>query len=127
MIESTMPCKIAIIGLGYVGLPLAIEFGKKYDVLGFDINQVRINELENGIDRTKEADLKTVTEVIELRKSGKNLGLHFSSDANMLKAYNVFIVTVPTPIDNFKAPDLKPLLAASAMIGKILKEGDVVI
>lgn len=122
-----MPCKIAIIGLGYVGLPLAIEFGKKYDVLGFDINQVRINELENGIDRTKEADLKTVTEVIELRKSGKNLGLHFSSDVNMLKGYNVFIVTVPTPIDNFKAPDLKPLLAASAMIGKILKEGDVVI
>ena len=122
-----MQCKIAIIGLGYVGLPLAIEFGKKYDVLGFDINQVRINELENGIDRTKEADLKTVTEVIELRKSGKNLGLHFSSDANMLKAYNVFIVTVPTPIDNFKAPDLKPLLAASAMIGKILKEGDIVI
>ncbi len=127
MIESTMPCKIAIIGLGYVGLPLAIEFGKKYDVLGFDINQVRINELENGIDRTKEADLKTVTEVIELRKSDKNLGLHFSSDVNMLKAYNVFIVTVPTPIDNFKAPDLKPLLAASAMIGKILKEGDIVI
>jgi UDP-N-acetyl-D-galactosamine dehydrogenase len=127
MIESTMPCKIAIIGLGYVGLPLAIEFGKKYDVLGFDINQVRINELENGIDRTKEADLKTVTEVIELRKSDKNLGLHFSSDVNMLRAYNVFIVTVPTPIDNFKAPDLKPLLAASAMIGKILKEGDIVI
>ncbi len=122
-----MPCKIAIIGLGYVGLPLAIEFGKKYDVLGFDINQVRINELENGIDRTKEADLKTVTEVIELRKSDKNLGLHFSSDVNMLRAYNVFIVTVPTPIDNFKAPDLKPLLAASAMIGKILKEGDIVI
>ena len=127
MIESTMPCKIAIIGLGYVGLPLAIEFGKKYDVLGFDINQDRINELENGIDRTKEADLKTVTEVIELRKSDKNLGLHFSSDVNMLRAYNVFIVTVPTPIDNFKAPDLKPLLAASAMIGKILKEGDIVI
>ncbi len=127
MIESTMQCKIAIIGLGYVGLPLAIEFGKKYDVLGFDINQVRINELENGIDRTKEADLKTVTEVIELRKSDKNLGLHFSSDVNMLRAYNVFIVTVPTPIDNFKAPDLKPLLAASAMIGKILKEGDIVI
>jgi UDP-N-acetyl-D-galactosamine dehydrogenase len=127
MIESKIPPKIAIIGLGYVGLPLAIEFGKKYDVLGFDINQDRINELENGIDRTKEADLKTVTEVIELRKSDKNLGLHFSSDVNMLRAYNVFIVTVPTPIDNFKAPDLKPLLAASAMIGKILKEGDIVI
>jgi UDP-N-acetyl-D-galactosamine dehydrogenase len=127
MIESKIPPKIAIIGLGYVGLPLAIEFGKKYDVLGFDINQDRINELENGIDRTKEADLKTVTEVIELRKSDKNLGLHFSSDVNMLKAYNVFIVTVPTPIDTFKAPDLKPLLAASAMIGKILKEGDIVI
>ena len=127
MIESKTSSKIAIIGLGYVGLPLAIEFGKKYDVLGFDINQVRIDELENGIDRTKEADLKTVMEVVELRKSSNHKGLHFSSDVNKLKQYNVFIVTVPTPIDNFKAPDLKPLLAASAMIGKVLKEGDVVI
>jgi len=127
MIESKTSSKIAIIGLGYVGLPLAIEFGKKYDVLGFDINQVRIDELENGIDRTKEADLKTVMEVVELRKSSNHKGLHFSSDVNKLKQYNVFIVTVPTPIDNFKAPDLKPLLVASAMIGKVLKEGDVVI
>ena len=108
MIESKTSSKIAIIGLGYVGLPLAIEFGKKYDVLGFDINQVRIDELENGIDRTKEADLKTVMEVVELRKSSNHKGLHFSSDVNKLKQYNVFIVTVPTPIDNFKAPDLKP-------------------
>jgi UDP-N-acetyl-D-galactosamine dehydrogenase len=123
--NSTIP-KIAIIGLGYVGLPLAIEFGKKYDVLGFDINQVRIDELMNGIDRTKEADLETVMEVTRL-KNTSHIGLHFSSNVNDLKEYNVFIVTVPTPIDNFKAPDLKPLLGASAMLGKVLKTGDVII
>lgn len=112
--------RIAVIGLGYVGLPLAIEFGKKYSVLGFDINEIRINELEEGKDRTKEADLDGLQKAVEF-------GLKFSSKTTDLSDYNVFIVTVPTPIDQFKAPDLKPLLKASEMLGKIIKKGDIVI
>jgi len=118
--------KIAVIGLGYVGLPLAIEFGKKYDVLGFDINSDRVNELSRGEDRTLEADLDALRQLINERKVN-NIGLHFSSDKTLLSSYNVFIVTVPTPINQFKSPDLKPLLMASEMLGKILKKGDVVI
>lgn len=110
--------RIAVIGLGYVGLPLAVEFGKKFEVLGFDINNIRINELRNHYDRTGES----TPEEISASKS-----LKFSSDTNDLKASNVFIVTVPTPIDQFKAPDLNPLLKASKMIGEVLKPGDIVI
>lgn len=117
--------KIAIIGLGYVGLPLAIEFGKKYDVLGFDINKDRIEELSSGSDRTKEADLDTLKKVTQ--KSETGIGLSFSSNTEELRSYNVFIVTVPTPINNFKAPDLTPLISASTMLGKVLKPNDVVI
>ncbi|MCU0321149.1 MAG: nucleotide sugar dehydrogenase [Chitinophagaceae bacterium] len=119
---------IAIIGLGYVGLPLAIEFGKKYAVLGFDINQSRINELTEGKDRTNEADLVGLKQATDLhaQTTGK-VGLSFSSNTADLAACNVFIVTVPTPINNFKAPDLTPLIAASTMIGKVLKKGDLVI
>lgn len=117
--------KIAVIGLGYVGLPLAIEFAKKYPVLGFDINAERITELSKGFDRTKEADLEELSSVINPNPASK--GLSFSSDNALLNNYNVFIVTVPTPIDQFKAPDLKPLLKASEMIGKALKKGDIVI
>lgn len=119
--------KIAIIGLGYVGLPLAIEFGKKYKVLGFDINQARIEELKSGKDRTNEADLEGLHVAINLANESDKLGLKFSSITEELKSYNVFIVTVPTPIDQFKAPDLTPLLKASEMLGKILKKGDIVI
>lgn len=119
--------KIAIIGLGYVGLPLAIEFGKKYEVLGFDINQSRIKELESGEDHTKEADIASLTAVIALYKDKKGPGLHFSSDVESLRSSNIFIITVPTPIDHFKKPDLTPLLKASEMIGKVLKKGDIVI
>jgi UDP-N-acetyl-D-galactosamine dehydrogenase len=118
--------KIAIIGLGYVGLPLAIEFGKKYKVLGFDIDHTRIEELSKGEDRTKEADIATMLYAMGLTKS-TNKGLTFSSDKDELYNYNVFIVTVPTPIDQFKAPDLKPLLKASQMLGEVLKAGDIVI
>ncbi len=120
--------KIAIIGLGYVGLPLAVEFGKKYAVLGFDINKARIEELSAGKDRTNEADLAGLKQATDLYSStnGKN-GLCFSSDAESLKTCNVFIVTVPTPINNFKAPDLTPLISASTMIGKVLKKEDIVI
>lgn len=110
--------KIAIIGLGYVGLPLAVEFGKKYPTLGFDINQDRIAELCKGIDRTKESNKAEIEAAKYLR---------FSSDTNDLSEYNVFIVTVPTPIDQFKAPDLRPLIKASSMLGKVLKKDDIVI
>ncbi|HET8573170.1 MAG TPA: nucleotide sugar dehydrogenase [Edaphocola sp.] len=119
--------KIAIIGLGYVGLPLAIEFARKYPVLGFDINAGRVRELSRGEDRTLEADLAAMKQVMQEFSSGKNAGLHFSSDTEDLKSCNVFIVTVPTPIDQFKAPDLTPLIKASEMLGKVLKKGDLVI
>ena len=110
--------KIAIVGLGYVGLPLAVEFGKKFKTLGFDINQKRIKELNSGYDRTLESDKDQI-------ESAKYL--NFSYDINDLKNCSIFIVTVPTPIDQFKAPDLTPLLRATQMIGKVLKKGDIVI
>jgi UDP-N-acetyl-D-galactosamine dehydrogenase len=119
--------KIAIIGLGYVGLPLAIEFGKKYQVVGFDINVERIKELDSGNDRTQEADLKGMASAMLCHKEGKENGLFFSSDINDLNRFNVFIVTVPTPIDQFKAPDLSPLLKASEMLGKVIKKDDIII
>lgn len=110
--------KIAIIGQGYVGLPLAIEFGEKYDTIGFDINSKRIEELKNGEDHTKEASKE------QLQNASK---LSFHSDLNSIKDCNIYIVTVPTPIDNFKKPNLKPLKDASKMIGGIIKKGDVII
>jgi UDP-N-acetyl-D-galactosamine dehydrogenase len=119
--------KIAVIGLGYVGLPLAIEFGKKYSVLGFDINKARVEELSNGKDRTKEADLLGMQEAVNYFKDGKGIGLSFSCNYDDLNNCNVFIVTVPTPIDQFKAPDLTPLIRASEMLGRVLKKGDIVI
>lgn len=119
--------KIAIIGLGYVGLPLAIEFAKKYDVLGFDINEDRVNELSAGKDRTQEANIEDLNQVMATKKTSKNTGLSFSSNREALKAYNTYIVTVPTPIDEFKAPDLRPLVKASEMLGEVLNVGDIVI
>jgi UDP-N-acetyl-D-galactosamine dehydrogenase len=116
--------KIAIIGLGYVGLPLAIEFGKKYQVLGFDIDSSRIIELNKGIDRTLEADLTCMEQAMKISNTK---GLRFSANISELKNQNVFIVTVPTPIDRFKKPDLNPLLNASKMLAKSLKKGDIVI
>jgi len=110
--------KLAIIGLGYVGLPLAVEFGKKRPVIGFDINQKRIDELKAGRDSTLE------TTEDELRDA-KFLSYTTSSDD--LKAANCFIVTVPTPIDSHKRPDLTPLIKASETVGKVLKQGDIVI
>ncbi|MEY2922378.1 MAG: hypothetical protein RL108_1000 [Bacteroidota bacterium] len=119
--------KIAIIGLGYVGLPLAIEFGKKFRVVGFDIDQNRIDELNRMIDRTNEADILGMKNAMELAKSNVGLGLNFSATVEELNHCNVFIVTVPTPIDQFKAPDLTPLLKASEMLGRVIKKGDIVI
>jgi UDP-N-acetyl-D-galactosamine dehydrogenase len=110
--------KIGIIGLGYVGLPLAIEFGKIVPVVGFDTNTDRIAELKNGHDRTLESDSDG------LRSSSH---LSFTSDPTGLKDANHFIVTVPTPVDIYKKPDLTPLIKASETVGKVLKKGDIVI
>lgn len=122
--KCRMKSTIAVIGLGYVGLPLAIEFGKKYNVIGFDINTKRVAELQSGIDCTQEADLEGMKVATS---TTVNNGLRFSADVNDLHSATVFIVTVPTPIDQFKAPDLTPLLKASEMLGKVLKKGDIVI
>lgn len=122
-----MEHKIAIIGLGYVGLPLAIEFGKKYKVLGFDINQKRVSELKNGVDHTLEADLEGMKLATELRKKDASSGLAFSSSEEDLKECNTYIVTVPTPINNFNMPDLTPLIKASQMLGRVVSKGDIVI
>lgn len=124
--HSSGDIHLAVIGLGYVGLPLAIEFGKKFKVLGFDINSNRVDELTRGEDSTLEANLNDLKKVIELAKQG-NHGLSFSSDREALKKCNVYIVTVPTPINQFKSPDLTPLIKASEMLGKVLSQGDVVI
>lgn len=113
--------QIAVIGLGYVGLPLAIEFAKKYSVIGFDTNEKRIEELKHGRDHTKEANLD------ELKKIIDTCGIQFSSSLPDISQCNTYIVTVPTPIDHLKRPDLEPLLAASKMLGIVLKNGDVVI
>lgn len=118
MYKSILENNIAVIGLGYVGLPLAVEFGKKNNVIGFDINKSRITELNNFYDKTLESSEEEIRSAVLLK---------FSSDINDIQECNVFIVTVPTPIDQFKAPDLTPLLKASEMIGKILKKGDIVI
>lgn len=109
---------LALIGLGYVGLPLAVEFGKKYDVIGFDINEKRIGELKKGKDRTLEVSGE---ELAEAKK------LSFTSKLDEIKKANIFIVTVPTPVDDFKVPDLTPVIKASETVGKVLKRGDVVV
>lgn len=110
--------KIAIIGLGYVGLPLAIEFAKHYDVLGFDINQNRIDELQAGHDSTLEVEDLALQAVTSLK---------FSSNSKDLENYNVYIVTVPTPIDEANAPDLTPLRKASSMLASVIRPNNIVI
>ena len=110
--------KIAIIGLGYVGLPLAVEFGKKYSTVGFDINQTRVSELRDGVDSTLECSADELQEALKLSYSG-------STDD--LKECNVYVVTVPTPIDEHKQPDLTPLIKASEMLGKVVSKGDIII
>ncbi len=109
---------IGIIGLGYVGLPLAVEFGKKFKTIGFDINENRIKELLNGFDRTREVD------EVSLKMSSN---LNFTTSLSELAECNYFIITVPTPIDQYKRPDLTPLFKASETVGKVLKKGDIVI
>ncbi|MBD9458506.1 Vi polysaccharide biosynthesis UDP-N-acetylglucosamine C-6 dehydrogenase TviB [Pseudomonas sp. PDM05] len=110
--------KLAVVGLGYVGLPLAVEFGKHRSVIGFDINQARIDALNEGRDGTLEVNDDEL-------KAAKHLS--FSAKSDVLKGCNVFIVTVPTPIDQYNQPDLTPLIKASETIGRVLKQGDLVI
>lgn len=110
--------KIAIIGLGYVGLPLAVEFGKQRHVIGFDINLDRINELKAGLDKTKEVDANELADAKHLR---------FSSNIDDLLEANIYIITVPTPIDQHKRPDLTPLMKASETVGRALRPGGLVI
>ncbi len=118
MLRSLENVKLGIIGLGYVGLPLAVEFGKKYSTLGFDINTKRVEELKQGHDFTLEVSNE------ELADSEY---ISYSSQVDDLKSCNIYIVTVPTPIDNHKQPDLTPLVKASAMLAKVIDKGDIVI
>ena len=110
--------KIAIIGLGYVGLPLAVEFGKKFDTIGFDINESRIQELKQGKDTTLEVDSKELKQATQLS---------YTTNINDIKDCNIYIVTVPTPIDEYKNPDLTPLIKSSETVGLLLNKGDIVI
>ena len=105
--------KIAVIGLGYVGLPLAVEFGKIYDTVGFDVNQARIDELKSGTDSTLEVD------DAELKSADK---LSYTLSLDDIADCNIYIVTVPTPIDDYKRPDLSPLIAASGTVGKVINK-----
>ncbi|WP_375562458.1 nucleotide sugar dehydrogenase [Bernardetia sp. OM2101] len=113
-----MSYKLAIIGLGYVGLPLAVEFGKKYSTIGFDINENRIEELKKGYDKTLEVDKEGLQESKQLS---------FTTSLEKLAEATIYIVTVPTPVDLYKKPDLTPILAASKTVGKVLKKGDIVV
>jgi len=110
--------KIAIIGLGYVGLPLAVELGKNFPTLGFDIKEARVKELLEGKDSTKEVTPEELT---------NSPHLQFSSDSKSLQDYNFFIIAVPTPIDRHKQPNLRPLQGASTLVGKVLSKGDIVV
>ena len=125
-----MEKKIAVIGLGYVGLPLAVEFAKQYPTVGFDINGPRVNELMNGHDRTLEVendDLKKVitSDLLSTEKNGK--GLYCTTEVGDIESSNFYVVTVPTPTDKNKRPVLTPLIRASESVGKVLRKGDYVI
>ena len=113
--------KIAVVGLGYVGLPLAIEFAKKYQTVGFDINANRVKELNNYFDRTKEVETFILKESIEDKK------ITITTDLNEIASCNFFIITVPTPTDKNNRPDLRPMISASKMIGSVLKKDDIVV
>ena len=111
--------KIAIIGLGYVGLPLAVEFAKKYKVIGFDINQSRIEDLEKNNDSTLEIKDEAISSVRE--------NLNFTSNINDTKDCNIYIVCIPTPIDEFNKPNLEPLISSSKSVGGVIKKNDIII
>jgi UDP-N-acetyl-D-galactosamine dehydrogenase len=130
MLQSLQESKIAIIGLGYVGLPLAVAFAEKFKTVGYDIDSVRVNELQKGIDRTLEVEddhLKRVLVKTSLELAEKKAGLLITDAVLPISSCNIFIVTVPTPTDKHNRPILTPMLKASEAIGKILKKGDFVI
>jgi UDP-N-acetyl-D-galactosamine dehydrogenase len=118
--------KIAIIGLGYVGLPLAVAFAEKFKVIGYDINHQRVNELKIGLDSTLEIDHNKLISVLDIDNNKKN-GLHVTDINNYLKDCNIYIVTVPTPTDRYNHPNLKPLIKSSETVGAFLKKGDIII
>lgn len=118
--------KIAVIGLGYVGLPLAVEFAKKYPVVGFDINKKRVEELNEGHDSTLEVEDKDLQAVL-VDEHNQKKGLYLTHSLMFVQDCNIYVVTVPTPIDKNKRPDLSPLIKASETIGKVLKKDDIVI
>ena len=118
--------KLAIIGLGYVGLPLARLFATKYRVVGFDINEIRINELNRGIDSTLEIEEELLKSVLKF-EDNTDIGLFNTFDSQFLKDASVYIITVPTPVDKNNTPDLTPLIKASETVGKVLKKQDIVI
>jgi UDP-N-acetyl-D-galactosamine dehydrogenase len=118
--------KIAIIGLGYVGLPLAVAFAEKYKVIGFDINNSRVNELKLGHDETLEINESLLKSVLDVQNSNK-IGLHLTTDIDSIADCNVYIVTVPTPTDKHNRPVLTPMIKSSETIARILKKGDIVI
>jgi UDP-N-acetyl-D-glucosamine/UDP-N-acetyl-D-galactosamine dehydrogenase len=124
--EATKQYHLTVIGLGYVGLPLAVEFAKKYPVVGFDINKERIAELRSGNDHTLEIDSDHLNSVLK-KKLDNTVGLWVSDELQDIKITNVFIVTVPTPVDKYNRPDLTPLVKASETVGKALKKGDIVV
>jgi UDP-N-acetyl-D-galactosamine dehydrogenase len=113
-----MKNKIALIGLGYVGLPLAVEFGKKFETIGFDINEIRVQELQQGNDRTLEVEAEELKQAIMLT---------YTTNIDEIRDCNIYIVTVPTPINKYKGPDLTPLIKSSEMIGRLVSKNDIVI
>ncbi len=115
---SSGEVKVAVIGLGYVGLPLAVEFGKKFDTIGFDVKETRLRELENGNDSTLETSSEELKSAVRLR---------YSCNPEMLADRDIFIVTVPTPVDKYNRPDLTPLYRASETVGRVLKAGAIVV
>jgi UDP-N-acetyl-D-galactosamine dehydrogenase len=119
-LEENLKDKICVIGLGYVGLPLAHAFSEKYEVVGFDINKARIDELNSGFDRTQELN------EIQVKESLEN-GMKFTLDVEKIKDCNIYIVTVPTPIDESNEPDLTPIVKSTETVGKVLKKDDIVI
>ncbi len=120
--------RIAVLGLGYVGLPLAVEFAKKHPVVGFDINNSRVNELNTGHDNTLEVDDDNLLSVLSKNiPSNNSIGMYLSANIDDIKECDIYIVTVPTPIDKYNRPDLTPLIKASETVGKVIGNGDIVI
>jgi UDP-N-acetyl-D-galactosamine dehydrogenase len=118
--------KIGIIGLGYVGLPLAVAFAEKYKVIGFDINTKRIDQLNSGYDKTLEIENETLNNILD-NGNNKSIGLTLTYEKDLLKSCNIYIVTVPTPTDKYNRPVLKPMIKASETVASVMKKGDIII